>query len=978
MITVLIDSSDKLLSYETAEAMAPHSMHGDLEEAYLDGMASHLEVVNMTIKSVNSDKSPDLHGTVETLSDLLTRAALSDGGLVFYPPNSSEGINIPYSELLETVKEKSKLLHGINGVSPSTIFFIHFSSHLENIEWFWAAILAGYLPAISTPFVNDLAQRRKHLAHIQTLLNHPIVLTSGNLVPEFLGNYGLKLQPVESLRAEPDTTYINPRVRNGSDDAAVLMLTSGSTGSCKAVPLSHIQILNSLRGKSSHHGTLLSPTFLNWIGLDHVANLTEIHLHAMNLCANQVHVQASDLLQEPLSFFRLLEKHKVEYTFAPNFFLAKLRSALDADSSFEADLSSLKALISGGETNVVSMCAALTAQLKRFGVEGEVIRPGFGMTETCAGSIYSRACPSSDIARGLDYANLGSCVPGIKMRIMKKALTEAKAGEVGDLQVSGPVVFKRYFNNPIATKEAFTDDGWFITGDLAYIDNSGNLNLTGRSKDTIIVNGVKYSSSEIETAIEDEMIPGVVPSYTVAFPHRPEGSATEQVCVLYHANLPEDLVARLETSNAVSKVVAMIANKAPDHLFPLPRELFEKSSLGKISRSKVRAAFESGEYSFFERRNNAILEDYKALQWRSPSTPTEHLVQSTLSNLLSTPTASINTRTSIFDLGVTSFTLITFKRQLESSFPTKIDIPLSTLLNAPTIESISSSIDTLLFKPQAYDPIVPLQSHGTKAPLFLIHPGSGEIFVFIALAAQFATRPIYALRTRGYNSGEPFFTSIAETASTYASHIRKVQPEGPYAIAGYSLGSILTFEVSKVLEAQGQEVRFCGSIDYSPYVKHHVMELNWVDVLLHISFFLGLITQDKMLELTPSLRLLPHQDAITYILNIGCGERIKALAMDAAKLIHTTDIGENFRIQIAEYDPEGTVQSVDVFVADPPKYAARDREDWKVNKLGRWKEFSRAEVTFYDCLGVHAKMLDREYVVDFAKKLKAALRSRGI
>jgi long-subunit acyl-CoA synthetase (AMP-forming) len=81
------------------------------------------------------------------------------------------------------------------------------------------------------------------------------------------------------------------------------------------------------------------------------------------------------------------------------------------------------------------------------------------------------------------------------MRIMKSTEVEAEAGEIGDLQVSGPIVFKRHLNNPTATEEAFTDDGWFITGDLAYIDCSGNLNLTCRSKDTIIVNGMKYSSS---------------------------------------------------------------------------------------------------------------------------------------------------------------------------------------------------------------------------------------------------------------------------------------------------------------------------------------------------------------------------------------------------------------------------------------------------------------------------------------------------
>ena len=78
------------------------------------------------------------------------------------------------------------------------------------------------------------------------------------------------------------------------------MLTSGSTGNAKAVCLRHDQINQSVRGKSQHLGLTNNDILLNWIGMNHVANLIEMHLHAMYLCAEQVHVQASDLLLEPL------------------------------------------------------------------------------------------------------------------------------------------------------------------------------------------------------------------------------------------------------------------------------------------------------------------------------------------------------------------------------------------------------------------------------------------------------------------------------------------------------------------------------------------------------------------------------------------------------------------------------------------------------------------------------------------------------
>lgn len=388
-------------------------------------------------------------------------------------------------------------------------------------------------------------------------------------------------------------------------------------------------------------------------------------------------------MQDPLQFVRLLDRHEVAYTFAPNFFLTKVRDSLIAAGSFAADLSKLKALISGGESNVVATCDALTHELRRFGVTSDVIRPGFGMTETCAGSIYSRACPSYDLARGLEFASLGSCISGIEMRVMSLVDNEKRvsAGEIGELQVSGPVVFDTYYNNPEATASAFTADGWFITGDLANIDDAGNLNLTGRTKDTIIVNGVKWSSTELETAIEEEGIPGLVPSFTVAVPYRATGSPTEDIAVVYSPSYaPEHHRARFETTQSISKVVGLMTGGRPARIIPLPQSLLEKTSLGKISRTKVRVALEKGEYEAFEREDAQILDLYRQSQWRPAHSPTEKTIQSALAELLSMPADEISSNASIFELGITSFNLIVLKSMIQKCLNTKIDIPMSTLL----------------------------------------------------------------------------------------------------------------------------------------------------------------------------------------------------------------------------------------------------------------------------------------------------------
>lgn len=226
---------------------------------------------------------------IQDLTQLLARAATATTGLTFYTPGNEDlkPYHISYADLQENAAQKARLLRGIDGLSASSILLLHFDSQQETIVWFWAATLAGFLPAISTPFVHDMGQRKKHLHHLQTLLQNPFFfLTAERLIPEFLDVEELRLYPVESLsskvRSFHDSATILPMTGEvkTAEEAAVLMLTSGSTGTAKAVPLRHGQLLTALQGKKLHHGTQQGDVFLNWIGLDHVASLCEIHLHA--------------------------------------------------------------------------------------------------------------------------------------------------------------------------------------------------------------------------------------------------------------------------------------------------------------------------------------------------------------------------------------------------------------------------------------------------------------------------------------------------------------------------------------------------------------------------------------------------------------------------------------------------------------------------------------------------------------------------
>ena len=300
------------------------------------------------------------------LLQLLQRAATQypDKGLTFYKtaPASDDCVTFIYSDFLKRVERAVLLLHALR-IQPGGIVVIHFDNQLDNLAWFWAAEVAGLLPALSTPFSNDVEQRKKHILHLDTLLDRPVWLTKDALLPQFPHPDQVDLRSVESLvplprgpNAEDMTNGSSPGSAAKPEDIAVLMLTSGSTGNAKAVCLTHANIPDTVAGKSKAHGTNAETPFFNWIGAEHVANLTEIHLHAMSVGASQIHAQATDVVSDPLSFLRSIEKHKVAYSFVPNLFLASVERALrtpaGVDFASSANLSCLRNIITGGEAAV--------------------------------------------------------------------------------------------------------------------------------------------------------------------------------------------------------------------------------------------------------------------------------------------------------------------------------------------------------------------------------------------------------------------------------------------------------------------------------------------------------------------------------------------------------------------------------------------------------------------------------------------------
>ena len=468
------------------------------------------------------------------------------------------------------------------------------------------------------------------------------------------------------------------------------------------------------------------------------------------------------------------------------------------------------------------------------------------------------------------------------------------------------------------------------------------------------------------------------PSYLVSFSCRVHHAATEQICVVYVPTYPpNDLKARLLAFDTAIQTIMLLTGVRP-RVIPLECSLLEKSSLGKLSRSKIRASFESGAYSVYEETNNDAVKEFRASQRVLPETDVERMLLQEFSMALNVPIQGLGMEDHVFELGVTSIELIKLARRLEERLGLPFQIPILTMMTHPTVRSLTMALEDLKHPTSNYDPVVVLQHSGSKTPLWLVHPGVGEVLVFLHLAKYIQDSPVFALRARGFEVGESCFENISEAVETYHAAIRKRQPTGPYAIAGYSYGAMLAFELAKSFESNGEEVPFLGCFNLPPHIQMRMQQLGWTECLANLAYFLDLISEQRAHDLISVLRTMEQAQAINHLLAVAAPARIADLSLTHEGLQKWVGLAHRLQSMAREYEPTGEVGAIDVFYCIPLKVVAATKEEWLEHHLSGWAHFCRTEPRFHDVAGSHYTMIGKEHVFSFQQQLRKAIKARGL
>lgn len=528
---------------------------------------------------------PELDVTLpQTLPEMLRQTAVryAEKGL-----GVIRGVGAPvrlsYPELLEEAEIVAGAL-STRGVSSGSALALVCNDPMQFLIGFWGAVLLGAVPIpVSVPLHFDQTDASvRKLQNAIELLEISLVVAGSAECEQLGGVTSTPVASVERLRAESHGPLEN--VSFDPDAPALMLLTSGSTGIPKAVQQSHRALLNQTSGLAKALALTKDDISLNWFALDHVGGLVMFHLRDAFSGTEQLHGATGTILAEPLLWLDWLEAYHVSVTWAPNFAFGLVTSALSRAPNRRWDLSRMRAFINGGEAIARRTAQAFIDHVVAFGASASSMRPVWGMSETC-----SAATVADWNATVTGLVSVGKPLSGASLRIVDFNGDVTDEGVIGRLQVRGASVTLGYYGNRVANAEVFTLDGWFDTGDLGLIEN-GELTVTGRAKDIIVINGGNIYCSELESVVE--AISLVLPSFVAAVPMR--GEDTEQVAVFFSSDAAPDAVEEL--NRTIRRALVQSFGINPRYVLPIPRSEFPKTAIGKIQRSALSSRLSDGEF----------------------------------------------------------------------------------------------------------------------------------------------------------------------------------------------------------------------------------------------------------------------------------------------------------------------------------------------------------------------------------------------
>ncbi|QIL69647.1 malonyl-CoA synthase [Diaphorobacter sp. HDW4B] len=353
-------------------------------------------------------------------------------------------------------------------------------------------------------------------------------------------------------------------VEKQADDLAAILYTSGTTGRSKGAMLTHGNLLSN---------AVMLKDYWGWKQGDVLIHALPIfHVHGLFVAIHGALINGSKMIWmakfDPKAVIAAMPRATV-FMGVPTLYVRMLAEP----ALTKQQASHMRLFIAGSAPLLIETFKEWQDRT------GFTILERYGMSETIMLTSNPYAADArfgnQDERRG---STVGFPLPDVGLRVVDDAGKELPKGEIGNIQVKGPNVFKGYWRMPEKTKEEFSADGWFKTGDVGKVDERDYVSIVGRSKDLIISGGYNVYPAEIEGYIND--MPGVAESALVGVPHPDFGEVGVAVII------PKPGVT-LDGDDIIAKLKSQLAN------FKIPKRCFvttelPRNTMGKVQKNLLR------------------------------------------------------------------------------------------------------------------------------------------------------------------------------------------------------------------------------------------------------------------------------------------------------------------------------------------------------------------------------------------------------
>jgi len=573
---------------------------------------------------------------------------------------------------------------------------------------------------------------------------------------------------IDEVLAQADELAELPTI--SGDPLAYIIYTSGSTGQPKGVPIRQSNLLHSTAARfgyyPEHPGRFL---LLSSIAFD--SSVAGIFWTLSQGGCLVLPAPAEE--RNVTKLRRLIAGQAVTHLLAvPSLY------GLLLDEGGEADLSNLKQVVVAGEACPDSLLARHRELLPDAYFTNE-----YGPTEASVWCTAQTVAPNEP----LSTVTIGKPIPNTEVLILDRPGQLAPLGCEGELHVGGGGLTTGYWNQETLTAKRFVahpsgaERKLYRTGDLARWLPNGQLAFLGRIDQQVKIAGLRIELEEIETLLGQH--PGIAEAAAAVVE---EGSLKRLIAyVVGHDEAKSDTQAWL----------AWLRERLPHGMTPslcvvLPA--LPRLPNGKIDRAKLQT----------------LSADQHQAAKIPPRDPLEFQLAQLWAAVLGV--AEVGVDEDFFELGGHSLLAIKLMARLQQQCG--VEIPLATLFQAPTVERLAQIIRT---GTDSDGVLARLRSGaGDLPPLFLIHPAGGNVMGYLTLTKHLpGDNAVYGIQSLGLDGRQAPLATVEAMAERYAEAIRTVQPQGPYFLAGHSMGGPLAFELALTLETLGENIALLAIID---------------------------------------------------------------------------------------------------------------------------------------------------------------------